>query len=156
MDEKYNMNDTAPGPQPGAGESATRAQTCAPPDPMPPLREEPPKKVRRAGTFTLGLVLVAAGVLLVLSSVLPSFDMRWALRLAPVVFIGLGIEVLIYAARPDVKLKYDGVSIFCASFWCVARAAGPLWAVRSNTMTLPSARPKSSCAPTARQRPPNC
>ena len=39
MDEKYNMNDTAPGPQPGAGESATRAQTCAPPDPMPPLRE---------------------------------------------------------------------------------------------------------------------
>ena len=89
MDEKYNMHDTAPGPQPGAGESATRAQTCAPPDPMPPLREEPPKKVRRAGTFTLGLVLVAAGVLLVLSSVLPSFDMRWVLRLAPVVFIGL-------------------------------------------------------------------
>ena len=121
MDEKYNMNDTAPGPQPGAGESATRAQTCAPPDPMPPLREEPPKKVRRAGTFTLGLVLVAAGVLLVLSSVLPSFDMRWALRLAPVVFIGLGIEVLIYAARPDVKLKYDGVSIFlCIVLVCGA------------------------------------
>ena len=121
MDEKYNMNDTAPGPQPGAGESATRAQTCAPPDPMPPLREEPPKKVRRAGTFTLGLVLVAAGVLLVLSSFLPSFDMRWALRLAPVVFIGLGIEVLIYAARPDVKLKYDGVSIFlCIVLVCGA------------------------------------
>ena len=83
MDEKYNMNDTAPGPQPGAGESATRAQTCAPPDPMPPLREEPPKKVRRAGTFTLGLVLVAAGVLLVLSSVLPSFDMRWGAAPGP-------------------------------------------------------------------------
>ena len=53
--------------------------------------------------------------------------MRWALRLAPVVFIGLGIEVLIYAARPDVKLKYDGVSIFlCIDLVCCARAAGAI------------------------------
>ena len=84
-------------------------QTVPPtPNPVP----QPPKKVRRVGTFTFGLLLVAAGVLLILRAVMPSLDLRFVVSLLPVALIALGIEVLIYAARPDVQLRYDGVSIF--------------------------------------------
>lgn len=84
-------------------------QTVPPtPNPVP----QPPKKVRRVGTFTFGLLLVAAGVLLILRALMPSLDLRFVVSLLPVALIALGIEVLIYAARPDVQLRYDGVSIF--------------------------------------------
>lgn len=84
-------------------------QTVPPtPNPVP----QPPKKVRRVGTFTFGLLLVAAGVLLILRAVMPTLDLRFVVSLLPVALIALGIEVLIYAARPDVQLRYDGVSIF--------------------------------------------
>ncbi len=84
-------------------------QTVPPtPNPVP----QPPKKVRRVGTFTFGLLLVAAGVLLILRALMPSLDLRFVVSLLPVALIALGIEVLIYAARPNVQLRYDGVSIF--------------------------------------------
>ena len=84
-------------------------QTVPPtPNPVP----QPPKKVRRVGTFTFGLLLVAAGVLLILRALMPTLDLRFVVSLLPVALIALGIEVLIYAARPDVQLRYDGVSIF--------------------------------------------
>lgn len=99
-----------------------------PPDPDPVPR---PRKVRRVGTFTFGLVLVAAGVLLILRSVMPQLDLSFVASLAPVVLIALGIEVLIYAARPDVKLKYDGVSMFVCFLMLVlvgsAAALNELW-----------------------------
>lgn len=97
-DDKLNR-ETAPQPR----------DPQTPPDPDPVPR---PRKMRRVGTFTFGLVLVAAGVLLILRTVMPELNLTFATNLAPVVLIALGIEVLIYAARPDVKLKYDGVSIF--------------------------------------------
>ena len=49
---------------------------------------------------------------------------------APVVLIVLGIEVLIYAARPDVKIKYDVISIFlCIIIMLTAGASGAVAAV---------------------------
>lgn len=94
MDEKYNTetNQTVPPVQ----------------NPAP----QPPKKVRRVGTVTFGLLLVAAGVLLILRAVMPSLDLRFVVSLLPVALIALGIEVLVYAARPNVQLRYDGLSIF--------------------------------------------
>ena len=98
MDEKYNVND------------AKAAAT-------PP---QPPRKVRRVGTVTFGLLLVAAGLLLLLRTILPSLDLRFVVSLLPVALIALGIEVLVYAARPNVQLKYDGLSIFV----CILILAG--------------------------------
>lgn len=98
MDEKFN-----------AEANQTARQTVPPaPNPAP----QPPKKVRRVGTFTFGLLLVAAGVLLILRAVMPTLDLRFVVSLLPVALIALGVEVLVYAARPNVQLKYDGVSIF--------------------------------------------
>ena len=115
MDENFEQSnafrDVPPppeAPEPPRTESSAPRGGNIPPQPD----AAPPKKVRRAGTFTLGLVLVAAGVLLILRTVMPELNLTFATNLAPVVLIALGIEVLIYAARPDVKLKYDGVSIF--------------------------------------------
>lgn len=98
MDEKYN---------------AKTQKTATPP--VPPAQNpapNPPRKVRRVGTFTFGLLLVAAGVLLILRAAMPSLDLRFVVSLLPVALIALGIEVLVYAARPNVKLKYDVLSIF--------------------------------------------
>lgn len=144
MDEKYNMNNAVPDAGAAAGPQAG-AESRVPPNPAP----EPPKKIRRVGTFTLGLVLVAAGVLLLLNSFVPGFDLRWALRLAPVVLIGLGIEVLIYSARPDVKLKYDGVSIFlCIVLLCgagCAAVAGRVWEYYDPAVTLAEEQLRADC-----------
>lgn len=98
MDEKYN-----------AAEQQTARQTV-PPTVTPP--SAPPRKIRRVGTFTFGLLLVTAGIVLILRSFLPELDLRFVISLFPVALIALGIEVLVYAARPNVQLKYDGLSIF--------------------------------------------
>lgn len=76
----------------------------------------PAKKPRRVGTFTFGLILVAAGVLMILSLILPGFHLLGILKFAPVVLIFLGIEVLIYAAKPDTVVKYDFLSMFACAF----------------------------------------
>lgn len=98
MDEKYNTETKQTAPQ----------TAPAGPNPAP----QPPKKVRRVGTVTFGLLLVAAGILLILRALMPSLDLRFVVSLLPVALIALGVEVLIYAARPNVQLKYDGLSIF--------------------------------------------
>lgn len=102
MEEKYNVND----------------QKAAPSGPAAPV--QPPRRVRRVGTFTFGLLLVVAGVVLILRTVMPAFDLRFVVNLLPVALIALGVEVLVYAARPNVQLKYDGLSIFV----CILILAG--------------------------------
>ena len=104
---EYNEKGNPTGKNPAA--DTTPRGPRVPPQPGPDAQ---PKKVRRVGTFTFGLVLVAAGVLLALRTILPQLDLSFIASLAPLALIVLGVEVLIYAARPDVKLKYDGVSMF--------------------------------------------
>ena len=98
MNEQYNAETQRP-----AGQTVPPAQNPAP---------QPPKRIRRVGTFTFGLLLVVAGVVLILRTVVPSLDLRFVVNLLPVALIALGIEVLVYASRPNVRLKYDGLSIF--------------------------------------------
>ncbi|MDD4850071.1 MAG: hypothetical protein PHO10_05165 [Gemmiger sp.] len=91
----------------------------------PTYTQQPPRKVRRVGTFTLGLVLVMAGVLLTAKILMPNFDLGLVLRFSPLVLITLGVEVLVYATRPDVTLKYDFLSIFvCFLVICGAACSG--------------------------------
>lgn len=61
---------------------------------------------------------------------MPNVNVLSVVKYAPVVLIVLGIEVLIYAARPDVKIKYDVISIFlCIIIMLTAGASGAVAAV---------------------------
>lgn len=61
---------------------------------------------RRVGTFTLGMTLVVSGVLMAAALFCPELDLRWALKLSPLILILLGIETLL-AARGGGRIKYD-------------------------------------------------
>lgn len=106
-------------------------QTAQPKSETPPKQNVPPqpqaaqpKKIRRVGTFTFGVILLAAGVLLIAHLLVPSMNLDYIIRFSPVVLIFLGIEVLIYAARPDVTVKYDFLSMFaCAFILCLVGGA---------------------------------
>ena len=71
----------------------------------------PQRPVRRVGSWTLGLVLIACGLCLLAYHFVPRFDYLLAAKLSPVVLVALGVEVLICAALPQ-KRKYDFFSIF--------------------------------------------
>lgn len=68
-------------------------------------------KKRRVGTLTMGLALVAIGVLVLISLFIKSFDLIWVLRFSPVILIFLGIEILVASFQNKEKLQYDGLSI---------------------------------------------
>ena len=72
--------------------------------------QEKQAPVRRVGTFTVGVTLVAAGVLMLLALCFPELDRRWALRRTPRPLIGLGVETLLHA-RGGEKLRYDWVGM---------------------------------------------
>ena len=66
---------------------------------------------------------------------MPNVNVLSVVKYAPVVLIVLGIEVLIYAARPDVKIKYDGISIFlCIIIMLTAGASGAVAAVARHSL----------------------
>lgn len=75
---------------------------------------------RRVGTLTLGVALVAAGALMMVSLFWPAVDLRWALKVSPVLLILLGVETLL-AARGGGKVKYDWVGmVLCFVLVCAA------------------------------------
>jgi len=61
---------------------------------------------RRVGTFTLGVVLIAAGCGMLASLLWPKLDMRWMLSASPLILVALGVETLL-AARGGGRVKYD-------------------------------------------------
>ena len=86
-----------------------------------------PKKVRRVGSIAFALVLIAAGVLLIVYQFMPQFDLLKILKFSPVILIALGIEMLVYSARPDVKVKFDWLAMLGTAFTlCVVGTAALL------------------------------
>ena len=70
-----------------------------------------PQPLRRVGSFTLGVCLIAAGIFFLLAYFVPGVDWKLMLKIAPAAgLILLGGEVLFFAARPG-RWKYD--------FWSV-------------------------------------
>ena len=69
-------------------------------------KEAPACAQRRVGTFTLGVVLVAAGAGMMASMFWPALDIAWLLKASPLILVLLGIEVLI-AARGGARVRYD-------------------------------------------------
>lgn len=71
--------------------------------------KQPP--LRRVGSFTLGVCLIAAGIFFLLTYFVPGFPAQPVLRIVPAAgLVLLGGEVLFFAARPG-RWKYD--------FWSV-------------------------------------
>ena len=71
--------------------------------------KQPP--LRRVGSFTLGVCLIAAGIFFLLTYFVPGFPAQLVLRIIPAAgLVMLGGEVLFFAARPG-RWKYD--------FWSV-------------------------------------
>ena len=86
-----------------------------------------PKRVRRVGSIAFALVLIAAGVLLIVYQLVPQFDLLKILKFSPVILIALGIEMLVYSARPDVKVKFDWLAMLGTAFTlCIVGTAALL------------------------------
>lgn len=71
-------------------------------------------KERRVGTFTMGLALLAIGILTLVGVFWKELDLVWVLRLSPAILIFLGIEILVFSFHNSEKLKYDALSIVFA------------------------------------------
>lgn len=70
-------------------------------------------KTRRVGTFTLGATLVVFGLLFISHIFMLTISYEFIMKLWPIIFIFLGIEVLIsYFRDKDGKITYDGGAIF--------------------------------------------
>lgn len=85
------------------------------------------KKVRRVGSIAFALVLIAAGVLLIVYQLVPQFDLLKILKFSPVILIVLGVEMLYYSARPDLKVKFDWLAMLGTAFTlCIVGTAALL------------------------------
>ena len=79
-----------------------------------------PQPLRRVGSFTLGVCLIAVGIFFLLTYFVPGFDWKLMLKIAPAAgLILLGGEVLFFAARPG-RWKYDFWSVLI----CLVLMAG--------------------------------
>ena len=80
--------------------------------------KQPP--LRRVGSFTLGVCLIAAGIFFLLTYFVPDFPTQPVLRIVPAAgLVMLGGEVLFFAARPG-HWKYDFWSVLI----CLVLMAG--------------------------------
>lgn len=83
-----------------------------------------PQPLRRVGSFTLGVCLIAAGIFFLLAYFVPGFDWKLTLKIAPAAgLILLGCEVLYFAARPQ-RWKYDFLSVLLCIVLMVSAFGG--------------------------------
>ena len=86
-----------------------------------------PKKTRRVGTLAFSLVLILAGVLLMVYQLVPRFNLLQIVKFSPIILVVLGIEMLVYSAKPDVLVKFDWLAMLGTAFTlCVVGAAALL------------------------------
>lgn len=89
-----------------------------------------PQPLRRVGSFTLGVCLIAAGIFFLLAYFVPGVDWKLMLKIAPAAgLILLGGEVLFFAARPGaLEVRFlVGADLPCAHgrvLWPFAAAGG--------------------------------
>ena len=92
--------------------------------------------IRRVGTLTFGLVLVACGLAMLAALFFPNLDLRWVIKLSPLALICLGAEVLL-SARQGGRIRYDWVGMilsglivgmsmcfFAAAWWALYAPEG--------------------------------
>lgn len=64
-------------------------------------------RIRRVGSVTFGMVLVATGVLFLVRLFFPGLDYRFIFRAWPVILILLGIEVLIGSRQKTYEIRNE-------------------------------------------------
>ena len=115
MNNDKKTAGAAPGPQ--AAPPASPKTTTKRPAARPPQEEKP---VRRVGSITLGLCLIAVGVCFLLYYFAPGFNWLLVAKVgAPLALVALGVEVIWCAAHPG-RWKYD----FLAVFGCLVLMGG--------------------------------
>lgn len=103
-------------------------QNYTPVNPQP----QQPVKTRRIGTMTLGLSLIAVGVLIIASFFSDKVNLLTAAKLTPLILVFLGLEIVIGTLfGKGAKLKYDFLSGFVC-FMLIVGSLGvavsvPLW-----------------------------
>lgn len=127
MTEQERMDLSANEQLAPVSEPAPAAEQAAP-APVPVL-PAPPRRppVRRVGTVTLGLSLIVTGLAITAYFFVPGFDIVSVAKLAPLVLVFLGAEVLWASARRkgEERLRLDFLAAFvsfvliCASL-CAA------------------------------------
>ena len=114
MNNDKKTAGAAPDPQaapPASPKTATKRPA------RPPQEEKP---VRRVGSITLGLCLIAVGVCFLLYYFAPGFNWLLVAKVgAPLALVALGVEVIWCAAHPG-RWKYD----FLAVFGCLVLMGG--------------------------------
>lgn len=125
------MNEAASAP---AAPQEPIPQPSAPQQPAPEAKK-PARPVRRVGSFTTGLTLIAAGVLLCVWLIHPGAYLYSVLRFSPLILVLLGAEILVSCTvfRGE-RMKYDFLSIvlcfvllLTAGIGAAAAAAGQYW-----------------------------
>lgn len=118
MTEMHNEKNAG-----AASAAAPNPQTppkTAPKRPAGPQPKEEKQPVRRVGSITLGLCLMAVGVCFLLYYFAPGFDWVLVAKVgAPLALVALGVEVIWCASHPG-RWKYD----FLAVFGCLFLMAG--------------------------------
>lgn len=70
-------------------------------------------KTHKVGTITLGITLITFGVLFLLRIFIPGLSYEIVVKMWPVIFIILGLEILIASfSQKEDKLVYDKTAIF--------------------------------------------
>lgn len=102
-------------PEPDDAPEAAEPAVPTQPEPPAPRRarreKEPPRRVRRVGTCTMGVLLIVVGLTVCLGLLRPGIDFTLLLRLSPLILVALGVEVLLAARQKEVRLKYDFASM---------------------------------------------
>ena len=107
MNNDKKTAGAAPGPQ--AAPPAPPKTDPKRPAARPPQEEKP---VRRVGSITLGLCLIAVGVCFLLYYFAPGFNWLLVAKVgAPLALVALGVEVIWCASHPA-RWKYDFLAVF--------------------------------------------
>lgn len=118
--------DPAVLPAGGTGPRAAGMSAAATAAPAPETAAVP---VRRVGTFTMGVALIAAGVVLCLSLFFPHFNYAYVCRFAPLLLVLLGVEVLVGASRAgSARIRYDVLSMFVCALLIVCALGATVFA----------------------------
>ena len=97
---------------------------------QPQVSPQPRQKVRRVGTFTMGCVMILAGAAILSFTIWGWGNLMLLAKLAPLVLVVLGIEVLVASFYHKAKLKYDVFGVILSSLVVcivVAAAVGYQW-----------------------------
>lgn len=122
--------DAAPTTPEPAGAAQPEAGPAPAAQPAPAPARRPP--VRRVGTVTLGLSLIVTGLAITAWFFVPGFDIIFVAKLAPLVLVFLGAEVLWASVRRkgEERLRFDFLAAFVAFVLiCASLCAATLPAV---------------------------